>query len=111
NADEIAFQLVINGELEFPLTVAVSGLDGATVNNVTIDETGTYNVTISNLQAVEMGSYSPKLLLQTSFGEEYEVDLKVIISNCADVSEIAQTQISVYPNPAESQLMIVANQP
>jgi len=27
------------------------------------------------------------------------------------VGEISQMQISIYPNPAESQLMIVANQP
>lgn len=80
NAEEITFDLVINGELAFPLTLAVEGLEGADVNGLTINETGTYSVTISNLQAVEMGSYSPKLLLQTTFGEEYEVGLKVIIS-------------------------------
>lgn len=206
NAEEITFDLTINGELAFPLTLAVDGLEGAEISDLTINETGTYSITISNLQAVEMGSYSPKLLLQTTFGEEYEVGLKVIISaeapdapslnqpanettlgmwveqlftwsasenashyqiqisigmdfssgilvdgvvaensyvfsgienespyywrvrsinDCGEsswssiytffpligsVGEIAQMQISVYPNPVESQLMIVANQ-
>lgn len=80
NAEEIEFDLTINGELEFPLTVGVSGLDGSTINSLTINQTGTYTISISNLQAVDVGNYHPKLLLHTNFDEEYEVPLRVVIS-------------------------------
>lgn len=80
NSEEITLELTINAELAFPLSLAIDGLAGATINNLNITETGTYDITIGNLQAVAMGNYSPNLLLQTTFDEEYEVNLKVIIS-------------------------------
>jgi len=92
NAEELTFDLAINGELAFPLTLAVDGLEGAEISDITINETGTYTVTIGNLQTVGLGNYSPKLLLQTTFGEEYEVGLKVIVS---DVAPEIPTLISV----------------
>lgn len=80
NADEISFDLAIHVNLAFPLTLALSGLEGAETNNLVIAEPGTYPVFISSLEGVAEGNYTPKLLLQTNFGEEYVVDLNVIIS-------------------------------
>lgn len=97
--EDISFELTINAELAFPLTTAISGLGDATVNDLLITETGTYNITLSNLSALNLGSYSPKLLLVTDFGEEYEIELKVIISSEApDAPELLTNFLIEPPN-------------
>ncbi len=78
--EEISFELNIRAQLSFPLTLGITGIEGALINNITINQPGTYNINLTNLQDVTVGNYSPKLLLQTNFDEEYEVQLSVLIS-------------------------------
>jgi choice-of-anchor B domain-containing protein len=92
NSDPIEFELTINSELAFPLTTAINGLPGASINNITITETGAYNIEIGGLENVAEGVYTPRLLLQTDFNQQYEIPLSVVI---ADNSPVAPTLIAV----------------
>jgi hypothetical protein len=92
NADPIEFEMTINSELAFPLTTAITGLPGASINNITINETGSYTIEIGGLENVAEGIYNPRLLLQTDFDQQYEFPLSVVL---ADNSPIAPTLIAV----------------
>lgn len=80
NAEQIQFDLTINSELAFPLTTALSGLPGASINSINITETGTYEIEITGLENIAEGVYHPRLLLQTNFEQEYEFPLTVVIA-------------------------------
>ena len=81
NDEAIQFELDIRGELAFPLQTAISGVDGLTVTDMVIHETGVYELTIDQLETLGIGTYPLQLELQTNFGEVYEVPLSITISN------------------------------
>lgn len=79
--DDIIFDVQINAQLAFPLTFAVSGLGASSVAANPTNEMGTSTVAISGLSQLPSGTYAAKLLLQSNFGEQYEVPFSVTISN------------------------------
>ncbi|MEN9347669.1 MAG: hypothetical protein RLZZ77_1180 [Bacteroidota bacterium] len=92
--NEVTFTVDINADLQFPLTFAIDGLPGSTINSITATGTGTYTVTVGNLTIVTAGVYNARLQLNTTFGEAYEFPLTF------DVSPSAPSVPSVlYPDP------------
>lgn len=71
--DQIIFDVQVNANIAFPVTFGVSGLGNVTVNAEALTEEGAATIAISGLAQLPSGVYQAKLLLQTTFGEEYEV--------------------------------------
>lgn len=78
--DQIQYTIVINGDLAFPLVATVSGIPGALMASLTITEPGTYNLFISGLSTLPGGEYHGKVMLSTTFGQQYELDLHLSIN-------------------------------
>ena len=111
NTDDIVFEIDINAELAFPLTVGLNGLGGASASASVINNQGVATVTITGISTLNPGNYTPNLLLISNFGEQYEIPLEVNVCNTINVSESVSAQVTVFPNPAQSELQIqLANQ-
>jgi choice-of-anchor B domain-containing protein len=106
DASEFTFEVGINAELAFPLTVGIEGLGAATAAAEVINGQGTTTVTISGVTGLTPGTYTPNLTLISNFGEQYEIPLEVSVCNSVNVAESTQEQLSVYPNPAQNELQI-----
>jgi choice-of-anchor B domain-containing protein len=83
--DEVTFTLDVNADLVSSVNVGIEGFDG----NVTISNPGTLSapfetsLTISGLVSLEPGTHSGKLVLNTTFGTQYEFPLDFSISTGA----------------------------
>jgi choice-of-anchor B domain-containing protein len=71
--NELIFDVQVNANIAFPVTFDVSGLGNATVTAEALTTVGAVSVTISGLSQLNSDVYNAKLLLQTTFGETYEV--------------------------------------
>ncbi len=100
------FEVDINAELAFPLTVGLEGLGAATAAAEVIDGQGTTTITISGVSELYPGTYSPNLLLISNFGEQYEIPLEVTVCNSVDVSELLPAELSVFPNPTQNMVQV-----
>jgi hypothetical protein len=103
---ELVFEIDINAELAFPLTVGLDGLGAATATAQVINGQGTTVVTISGVSELYPGTYSPNLLLISNFGEQYEVPLEVAVCNSSNVSQLLPTELSVFPNPTQNTVQV-----
>ena len=103
---DFVFEVDINAELAFPLTVGLEGLGAATATAEVINGQGTTVVTISGVSELYPGTYSPNLLLISNFGEQYEVPLEVVVCISSNVSELLPTELSVFPNPAQNTVQV-----
>ena len=106
NTDDIVFEIDINAELAFPLTVGLNGLGGASASAAVINNQGIVTVTITGISTLSPGNYTPNLLLISNFGEQYEIPLEVNVCNTINVSESVSAQVTVFPNPVQSELQI-----
>jgi choice-of-anchor B domain-containing protein len=106
STDDVVFEIDINAELAFPLTVGLNGLGGATASAAVINNQGVATVTITGVSTLSPGNYTPNLLLISNFGEQYEIPLEVNVCTTIDVSESVSSQVSVFPNPAQDELQI-----
>jgi choice-of-anchor B domain-containing protein len=106
STDDVVFEIDINAELAFPLTVGLNGLGGATASAAVINNQGVATVTITGISTLSPGNYTPNLLLISNFGEQYEIPLEVNVCTTIDVSESVSSQVSVFPNPAQDELQI-----
>jgi choice-of-anchor B domain-containing protein len=106
STEDVVFDIDINADLAFPLTVAIDGLGGATASATIINNQGVATVTITGISTLSPGNYTPNLLLISNFGEQYEIPLEVSVCNTINVSESRQAEISVFPNPAQNELQI-----
>ena len=106
STDDVVFEIDINAELAFPLTVGLNGLGGATASAAVINNQGVATVTITGISTLSPGNYTPNLLLISNFGEQYEIPLEVNVCTTLDVSESISSQVSVFPNPAQDELQI-----
>jgi len=106
STDDVVFEIDINAELAFPLTVGLNGLGGATASSAVITNQGVTTVTITGISTLSPGNYTPNLLLISNFGEQYEIPLEVNVCTTIDVSESVSSQVSVFPNPAQDELQI-----
>ena len=104
------FEIDINANLAFPLTVGIDGLGGATASAAVINNQGVTTITITGISTLSPGSYSPNLLLISNFGEQYEIPLEVTICNTINVSENVSSLLSVFPNPVEQELQVQLTQ-
>jgi hypothetical protein len=100
------FEIDINAELAFPLTVGLNGLGVATASASVINNQGVTTVTITGISSLNPGNYTPNLLLISNFGEQYEIPLEVTVCNTINVEETALTEMSVFPNPAQNELQV-----
>ena len=108
--DDVVFEIDINANLAFPLTVGIDGLGGATASAAVINNQGVTTITITGISTLSPGSYSPNLLLISNFGEQYEIPLEVTICNTINVSENVSSLLSVFPNPVEQELQVQLTQ-
>jgi hypothetical protein len=106
STDDVVFEIDINAELAFPLTVGLNGLGGATASAAVINNQGVATVTITGVSTLSPGNYTPNLLLISNFGEQYEIPLEVNVCTTIDVSESVSSQVSVFPNPSQDELQI-----
>jgi choice-of-anchor B domain-containing protein len=106
STEDVVFEIDINANLAFPLTVGLDGLGGATASAAVINNQGVTTITITGISTLSPGSYSPNLLLISNFGEQYEIPLEVTVCNTINVEETALTEMSVFPNPAQNELQV-----
>jgi len=106
STDDVVFDIDINAELAFPLTIGLDGLGGATASAATINSQGVTTITITGISTLSPGNYTPNLLLISNFGEQYEIPLEVNVCNTINVSETLPTELTVYPNPAHNELQV-----
>ena len=109
DTQDVVFEIDINANLAFPLTVSLEGMEPATATAQTITSQGVVQVTLSGIEGVNPGDYTPNLVLASTFGEQYEIPLQVNICPSIGVEDMATQVISVYPNPANDQLRIQLN--
>jgi hypothetical protein len=106
STEDVVFEIDINANLAFPLTVGLDGLGGATASASVINNQGVTTITITGISTLSPGSYSPNLLLISNFGEQYEVPLEVTVCNTINVEETALSSMSVFPNPAQNEVQV-----
>jgi choice-of-anchor B domain-containing protein len=106
STDDVVFEIDINANLAFPLTVGLDGLGGASASAAVINNQGVVTVTITGISTLSPGNYTPNLLLISNFGEQYEIPLEVNVCNTINVSESVSAQVAVFPNPVQSELQI-----
>lgn len=106
NINEVTFDVDINANLAFPLTVGLSGMESATANASQINGQGVVTVTISGLGDLSPGNYSPNLLLISDFGEQYEIPLEFTVCSINSVDEISKSALEIYPNPAKAEVRL-----
>ena len=109
DTQDVVFEIDINANLAFPLTVALEGMEPATATAQTITSQGVVQVTLSGIQGVNPGDYTPNLVLASTFGEQYEIPLQVNICPSIGVEDMPTQVITVYPNPANDQMRIQLN--
>jgi choice-of-anchor B domain-containing protein len=102
-----SFEIGINADLAFPLTVALEGLAGATANAELVIEQGNYSIAITGVENLQSGDYSANLLLISNFGEQYEVPINFTVCTVSNMAEQHAGSPSVYPNPAQTILHVV----
>ncbi len=103
---DVTFNVTINADLAFPLTVGIEGLGGANASAAVITQPGTATITITGINSLAPGNYTPNLLLMSNFGEEYAIPLQVSMCPVIAVEELAESPLRVYPNPAQEQLNV-----
>jgi choice-of-anchor B domain-containing protein len=106
STEDVVFEIDINANLAFPLTVGLDGLGGASASAAVINNQGVATVTITGISTLSPGNYTPNLLLISNFGEQYEIPLEVNVCNTINVTESRKAEISVFPNPAQNELQI-----
>jgi choice-of-anchor B domain-containing protein len=106
STEDVVFEIDINANLAFPLTVGLDGLGGATASAAVINNQGVATVTITGISTLSPGNYTPNLLLISNFGEQYEIPLEVNVCNTINVTEPVSSKLSVFPNPAQNELQI-----
>lgn len=108
--DDVVFEIDINANLAFPLTVGIDGLGGATASAAVINNEGVATVTITGIASLSPGNYTPNLLLISTFGEQYEIPLEVNVCSTINVSENPTSLLSVFPNPVQQELQVQLTQ-
>jgi hypothetical protein len=106
STEDVVFEIDINANLAFPLTVGLEGLGGASASAAVINNQGVATVTITGISTLAPGFYTPNLLLISDFGEQYEIPLEVTVCSTINVTENASSQLTVFPNPVQSELQI-----
>jgi hypothetical protein len=109
DTQDVVFEIDINANLAFPLTVALEGMEPATATAQTITSQGVVQITLSGIEGVNPGDYTPNLVLASTFGEQYEIPLQVNICPSIGVEDMPTQEITVYPNPANDQMRIQMN--
>jgi len=103
---DVIFDVTINADLAFPLTVGIEGLGGATASAAAITQQGTTTITITGINTLSPGEYTPTLLLMSNFGEQYEIPLEVSACPTIEVDETAEAPVEIFPNPTNNLLSI-----
>jgi hypothetical protein len=106
DTQDVVFEIDINANLAFPLTVALEGMEPATATAQTITSQGVVQITLSGIEGVNPGDYTPNLVLASTFGEQYEIPLQVNICPSIGVEDRASNALTVYPNPANDLLRV-----
>ena len=106
DTQDVVFEIDINANLAFPLTVALEGMEPATATAQTITSQGVVQITLSGIEDVNPGDYTPNLVLASTFGEQYEIPLQVNICPSIGVEDMASYALTVYPNPANDLLRV-----
>jgi choice-of-anchor B domain-containing protein len=106
DTQDVVFEIDINANLAFPLTVALEGMEPATATAQTITSQGVVQITLSGIEGVNPGDYTPNLVLASTFGEQYEIPLQVNICPTIGVEDMASNALTVYPNPANDLLRV-----
>ena len=106
DTQDVVFEIDINANLAFPLTVALEGMEPATATAQTITSQGVVQITLSGIEGVNPGDYTPNLVLASTFGEQYEIPLQVNICPSIGVEDMASYALTVYPNPANDLLRV-----
>lgn len=96
--DELIFDVQVNANIAFPVTFGVSGLGNVTVTAESLVDVGSATITISGLNQLPSGAYQVKLLLQTTFGEEYEVPFMLTYAG-------AQSEAPVLVNVPDNSIV------
>ena len=110
STEDVVFEIDINANLAFPLTVGIDGLGGASASAPVINSQGVATVTITGISTLSPGNYTPNLLLISNFGEQYEIPLEVNVCNTINVSENVSSLLSVFPNPVQQELQVQLTQ-
>lgn len=76
--NQIAFQIEVTANLQFPLSVAIDNLPtGASYTAPLINGPGSYQVFVGNLLSTTPGFYPAMVRLVTTFGESYDLPLSI----------------------------------
>jgi choice-of-anchor B domain-containing protein len=87
--NDISFNVSINANLQFPLSVSIPQLPGATCSPSTIDQPGNYNFTVTNIGDVPIGTYDANFTLTTSLNRNYEFPLNIqVLANAPFLPEL-----------------------
>lgn len=96
-----SFEITINADLYFPLTISANALnEGALASGDIITGPGTYTINLSGPWTDE----DAELVLSTTFGTSY--NFPITIDECTVVSELLHDKIKVFPNPATERVQI-----
>lgn len=109
DTQDVLFEIDINANLAFPLTVSLEGMEPATASAATITAQGIVQITMSNIQGVNPGDYTPNLVLSSTFGETYEIPLEVTICPSIGVEDTPIKPIVAFPNPANDRVRVQLN--
>ena len=101
----IQFNIEVNTDLYFPLSVSLNGLGNATVTSLSITAPGVYPVTLGQLSALANGIHSGKVALVSPNGQSYELPINIHVSGAATVPSIAASGVQ------EDQIVSVIDLP
>jgi choice-of-anchor B domain-containing protein len=73
--NEISFDVTIQAQLQFPLSVSIPQLNGVSISPSLITEPGIYTITVSNLNNIAAGLIDANLTLTTTLNRNYEFPL------------------------------------
>lgn len=97
------FDITINAELQFPLTIsAIGNAPDLTASGPIIQGTGTYQVTLTGNWGDQQGT----LMLQTEFGTFYEFPFQTKACSTASILESSPAKLTLSPNPTNGQLQL-----
>jgi choice-of-anchor B domain-containing protein len=92
-------QLKINADLQFPLTVNITGIPGFPVfSGVNISGPGAYNIVISDLGTVPTGNFNCTLQLQTTFGESYDLFFSIAVGSAPNAPSLLSVPSTIQYN-------------
>jgi choice-of-anchor B domain-containing protein len=85
----LQFNIEVNANLFFPLTLSLSGMGNVTITNLTITAPGVYPVALNQISGLGNGVHAGKIALVSTNGQSYDLPISINVSGVASTPTIA----------------------